>query len=128
MALQGVVQRWYSCFAATLQDFLQQQVGCSFTQLDPSLDMSIQRKLPLRMELHLAETFWIRLVCAQLANLHISRAERVKGCSALPNLKWIDGHESLFKVSLSMVSSIHPSTEDFWLLVKNLHACAIGPF
>lgn len=27
---------------------------------------------------------------------------------ALPNLKWIDGHKSLFKVTLSMVSSIHP--------------------
>ena len=27
---------------------------------------------------------------------------------ALPNLKWIDGHKPLFKVVLSMVSSIHP--------------------
>ena len=27
---------------------------------------------------------------------------------ALPNLKWIDGHKSLFKVVLSMASSIHP--------------------
>ena len=27
---------------------------------------------------------------------------------ALPNLKWIDGHKPVFKVSLSMVSSIHP--------------------
>lgn len=27
---------------------------------------------------------------------------------ALPNLKWIDGHKPLFKVTLSMVSSIHP--------------------
>ena len=28
------------------------------------------------------------------------------------------------KLSLSIVSSIHPSTEDFWLLVENLHMCA----
>lgn len=27
---------------------------------------------------------------------------------ALPNLKWIDGHKPIFKVNLSMVSSIHP--------------------
>ncbi|KAL5487361.1 hypothetical protein EMCRGX_G019952 [Ephydatia muelleri] len=27
---------------------------------------------------------------------------------ALPNLKWIDGHKPLFKVSLSLASSIHP--------------------
>ena len=27
---------------------------------------------------------------------------------ALPNLKWIDGHKPLFKVTLSLVSSIHP--------------------
>ena len=27
---------------------------------------------------------------------------------ALPNLKWIDGHKPLFKLTLSMVSSIHP--------------------
>ena len=26
----------------------------------------------------------------------------------LPNLKWIDGHKSVFKVNVSMVSSIHP--------------------
>jgi len=28
--------------------------------------------------------------------------------SAVPYLKWIDGHKSLFKVNLSLVSSIHP--------------------
>ena len=27
---------------------------------------------------------------------------------ALPNLKWIDGHKPVFKVNVSMVSSIHP--------------------
>ncbi len=27
---------------------------------------------------------------------------------ALPNLKWIDGHKSIFKVNLNLVSSIHP--------------------
>ena len=27
---------------------------------------------------------------------------------ALPNLKWIDGHKPVFKVNISMVSSIHP--------------------
>lgn len=27
---------------------------------------------------------------------------------ALPNLKWIDGHKPLFKVTVNMVSSIHP--------------------
>ena len=31
---------------------------------------------------------------------------------ALPNLKWIDGHKSLFKVNLSMVSSIHPQVSE----------------
>ena len=30
---------------------------------------------------------------------------------ALPNLKWIDGHKPLFKVNLSMVSSIHPQDD-----------------
>ena len=32
---------------------------------------------------------------------------------ALPNLKWIDGHKPLFKVTLSMVSSIHPKVNIF---------------
>ena len=27
---------------------------------------------------------------------------------ALPNLKWIDGHKPVFRVNVSMVSSIHP--------------------
>jgi len=30
---------------------------------------------------------------------------------ALPNLKWIDGHKPLFKVTVNMVSSIHPKDE-----------------
>ena len=28
--------------------------------------------------------------------------------TALPSLKWIDGHKPVFKVVVSMVSSIHP--------------------
>ena len=30
----------------------------------------------------------------------------------LPNLKWIDGHKSVFKVTVSMVSSIHPKVRE----------------
>jgi len=30
----------------------------------------------------------------------------------LPNLKWIDGHKSVFKVNVSMVSSIHPKVRE----------------
>ena len=38
---------------------------------------------------------------------------------ALPNLKWIDGHKSLFKVTLSMVSSIHPKVYyDLFILLS----------
>ena len=31
----------------------------------------------------------------------------------LPNLKWIDGHKSVFKVNVSMVSSIHPKVREY---------------
>lgn len=31
---------------------------------------------------------------------------------ALPNLKWIDGHKPVFRVNVSMVSSIHPKVRD----------------
>ena len=43
---------------------------------------------------------------------------------ALPNLKWIDGHKPLFKVSLSLVSSIHPQDPhlfDFFNKYYQLH-------
>ena len=32
---------------------------------------------------------------------------------ALPNLKWIDGHKPVFKLNLSMVSSIHPQVRAY---------------
>ena len=40
---------------------------------------------------------------------------------ALPNLKWIDGHKPVFKVNVSMVSSIHPKVCDS---VSSYWACA----
>lgn len=35
---------------------------------------------------------------------------------ALPNLKWIDGHKPVFRVTVAMVSSIHPQVRlsYFW--------------
>lgn len=53
---------------------------------------------------------------------------------ALPNLKWIDGHKPLFKVTLSMVSSIHPKVrhmkEDmncfFESLISRMTTCLIS--
>ena len=34
---------------------------------------------------------------------------------ALPNLKWIDGHKPIFKVTVSMVSSIYPQVSVIYL-------------
>ena len=47
-----------SC-AHSLSDPLNEALAWPTLPDPPSLDMSIQWKLPLRMELHLAETFWI---------------------------------------------------------------------
>ena len=54
---------------------------------------------------------------------------------ALPNLKWIDGHKPVFKVNVSMVSSIHPkvrgqpslhnnsSTHTYNVIIIIVHVC-----
>lgn len=33
---------------------------------------------------------------------------QISSDTPLPNLKWIDGHKPVFKVTVSMASSIHP--------------------
>ena len=43
---------------------------------------------------------------------------------ALPNLKWIDGHKPVFRVNVSMVSSIHPKVRGHyspqWIIMLNI--------
>ena len=38
---------------------------------------------------------------------------------ALPNLKWIDGHKPVFKVTLTMISSVYPQVT----VCRNTHLC-----
>ena len=52
-------------------------------------------------------------LCVATDNPTTAQYSQISTDTAVPYLKWIDGHKGLFKVNLSLVSSIHPQV---WLL------------
>ena len=67
-------------------------------------------------------------MCSVSQSAYLQSREGEGGVLHFLTLNGLMDIKSLFKAFSLYGVSIHPSTEDFWLLVENLYTCAIGPF